>query len=146
MTLRTATLLILPFALGIAIAGCGGGSSSRLQTTDLPYTVARIKPSIDAAQTSNSGLFSIFPSTVAVRACRIPRGGPVSKVMTLPGTCATSLTYSRSGGAIVSFTERWHEPNKNSRWWQHTWRVIVNTEGEVVATRSLGAAAPQLWS
>lgn len=148
---RRASALLVPFvALGFGVAGCGGHRPSNLQTTDLPYTVARIKPSIEAARASNPSLFSIFPNeignNVTIRACRIPRGGPVSKVMTLPGTCATALAYQKNGIAVVILTERWHEPNDTSHWWQHTWRVSVSADGKVKATRSSGAAPPQLWS
>lgn len=145
-------MLLVPVAvLGFVVGGCGSGGSSKLQTTNLPYTVARIKPSIETARASNRNLFSIFPGDIAKnnlakQECRIPRGGPVSNVMTLPGTCATAVAYRKSGSAVVTFTERWHAPNNPSHWWQHSWRVTVSSDGKVAGVRSFGAAAPQLSS
>lgn len=146
MTLRATVVLIALAGSGFVVGGCASSPSTRLQTTDLPYTVARIRPNIEAARASNASLFSIFPPSVARRTCRIPRGGPVSKVMTLPGACSSNITYEKSRNARVTFTERWYEPSNRSRWWQHTWRVIVGADGKVVAVRSSGAAAPQSWS
>lgn len=146
VTPRVAVFLVALAAVGFLVAGCGAGGLSHLQTTDLPYTVARIKPSIEAARAADPSLFSIFPSAVSTRTCKIPRGGPASNVMTLPGTFATGLTYEKNGTAVVSFTERWHEPGKTSRSRRHTWRVIVSIDGTVVMRRESGTAAPQSWS
>jgi hypothetical protein len=65
--------------------------------------------------------------------------------MTLPGTCSTRVHYTQGSQATVVLTERWHLPGR-SRWWQHTWQVVVSPTAKVLSTRSNGAQPPQSWA
>ena len=145
---RVAVSLILTITIAAAVTACGVSRAAPRTVGGEPLRPPRVP--ITAARASN-GLFSIFPGSVAVRACRIPHGGPLFLgTMTLPGTCVTRLARDRKR-VIVSFTQWWggvlnHDPsNRIHGSHQHTWQVILSPALDVVATLSAGAIAPQYW-
>lgn len=130
--------------VALAVAGCSG---SGRHTTSTHHEGAPTRPAggpvpIEIAR-SSSPLFGIFPDHVATRPCRIPRGGPA--LGSLRGTCSTRLRQEPRGRSAVQFVEHWRGTGILLARFTHTWRVLVGPSGRVLATRTAGAEAPQLW-
>jgi hypothetical protein len=144
------------------LTACGGSKKDAVTTAISPAPTppgqSRTTTADIRAARRSSVDFKIFPLHVSSIRCQIPRGGPyVPGKMRLDGSCATQLlTYHPPKGikgghgtigmVEVAFTERWHYPAGNRRWWHSTYIVLVR-HGHVLKrdTHRTGATPPQSW-
>jgi hypothetical protein len=130
---------VLLAALAVIASGCDNQESGKQEQVALKAVAATSRAQSVSPQ---------FPPTPKSIPCVIRGGGPAPGIR-VPGTCATLVTITGNGSAVVRFRETWDghrffgSGSSRRAGLTHTWEFTVTKAGLVRSNRDYGDFPPQ---